>query len=190
MCACASVCLTLSIPLPSLLSASSQRVCYKTSVYQCDYEYRVYLNQRNFTVLQNQCPEESDDLRTALGNTKLISSPRYACTRINTNRLMKYRKSDFCLYNISISDCPSHTVIVKSSRGLQRLQERDEASGRCRDYLQFYTDQFSERYCGSELTGLDLLISSDQFMAVFWTDSANNAPGFELTASCAVNTAP
>lgn len=165
-------------------------MCYKTWVYQCDTEhskeYRIYLNQRNLSTLQKQCPQETDDLITSGdGNTVHFNSPRYGCTKSN-NKPFNYRKREFCLYNISIPECTSGMVVVRSSGELQSLQERDEESGRCRDYVQFYSDQFtSQEYCGRELTDLELLIPSHQFMAVLWTDLVINAPGFQLSTTCA-----
>lgn len=89
------------------------------------------------------------------------------------------------MYNISIPDCTSGMVVVRASAEPQSLQEKDEESGRCRDYVKFYADQFtSKEYCGGELTGLQLVIPSSQFMAVLWTDWAINEPGFQLLTTC------
>jgi hypothetical protein len=182
-----------SCGLPSLPEAN-QHVCYKTTVYECnDSDYRVYLKPRNMTVLQNQCPGESPtgDLRQiSHSNTVVFNSPRYGCINPNKKRL-RYRKSEFCLYNISIPDCWAGVVTIESSVDMQSLQERDD-DGKCRDYLQFFSGSFtSQRYCGSELStseGFELTVPSLQFLAVFWTDSGVNAPGFQLTASCPSNT--
>ena len=116
----------------------------------------------------------------------------HVCVCINPNKKrLRYRKSEFCLYNISIPDCWAGVVTVESSVDVQSLQERDD-DGKCRDYLQFFSGSFtSQRYCGSELStseGFELTVPSLQFLAVFWTDSGVNAPGFQLTASCPSNT--
>ena len=57
----------------------SERICYKTTIDQCGSEYRIHLNLRNEAGLQRQCPQESEELRTAMavGSERYFQSPRY-----------------------------------------------------------------------------------------------------------------
>ena len=80
-------------------------------------------------------------------------------------------------------------TLVRPADVAQSLEEREEGDGECRDYVQFSAgDSYvSKRYCGNELSEAEefnLKIPSTEFMAVFWTDSMNHAPGFKLAASC------
>ena len=143
------------------------------------------------TVLHNQCPSESPtgDLPISHSNRVVFHSPRYGCINPR-NKQLNYRKSEFCLYNISIPECWVNATTIQPSQNIQSLQERDD-NGVCRDYVQFFWgSSFSPRYCGSELSveeNFNLTVPSLQFLAVLWTDSASseeNGPGFDLTASC------
>ena len=81
----------------------------------------------------------------------------------------------------------------------QELQERtqsdDGLNGTCADYLQFYYDICDSRvktshYCGTELSHpLEIEIPATQFMAVFWTDPADNFWGFHVRARCVTTVA-
>ena len=177
------------------MSFSSHRVCYKTTIDKCGSQYRVYLNRRNLANLQKKCGTERENL--AEGEDSVVfPSPRYNCTKKRGHKYI-YRRSELCLYNISIPNCESGRVTIESPSGdgfRQELQERIQShnnfNNTCVDYLQFYYDvgnstRKTSRYCGTELSyPLHIAIPDTQFMAVFWTDLAINHLGFHLTAKC------
>ena len=174
---------------------SSRRVCYRTTIDKCGNQYRVYLNRRNFANLQKKCKTERENL--AEGEDFVVfPSPRYNCTKKSGHTYM-YRRSELCLYNISISNCESGRVIIESpsrdefQQELQgRKQSDNEFNNTCIDYIQFYysignSTAKTTRYCGTELSHpLDITIPATQFMAVFWTDLTGNYVGFHLRATC------
>ena len=172
----------------------SEMICYRTTVDKCGNNYRIYLNRRNLTSLQKNCPDESESLQTtnANGTDRIFQSPRYGCRKgSGSGNLYSYRRSDLCLYNISIHNCESGTLIIESpSDSDQKLEGkwRDE-NGQitCADYLQFYYGNLqTDRFCDNELSLLlPLQIPATQLMAVFWTDPAINKLGFKLRARCA-----
>ena len=174
----------------------SQRICYRTTVDQCGIsgtEYRIYLNQRNEAGLQRQCPSESEDLRSAKadGSERYLQSPRYGCRKgRGTGSLHNYRPNEFCLYNVSISNCESGFTVLESFSGSNHQMEeqmRDESGNLiCTDYLQlFYGNSKTERFCDNDLTlNLPLTLPTTQFLAVFWTDPSTNDLGFKLRAKC------
>ena len=163
-----------------LLSVHSERVCYKTAVDKCEDGYRVFLNRRNFSALRTLCPDESEELR-GFASERTFQSPRYDCIN-SKNRTYRYRSSEFCLYNVSISDCESSVIVVEKSGD---LQEMDNSGDMCSDYLQLYWSSGTRRFCGSDLSGeLQLTIKDTHFMAVFWTNTKGNRQGFKLRARC------
>ena len=169
----------------------SERVCYRTTVDQCGSNYRVFLNHRDESRLQRQCPSESENLATSDSSQRYLQSPRYGCRKgRGSGSLHRYRRSDLCLYNISIPDCESGWVIIESSSGNDHQieeQMRDDAGNLiCTDYLQiFYGESKTERFCDNHLTlNLPLNIRATQFLVVFWTDPSTNDLGFKLRASC------
>lgn len=139
------------------------------------------------TLLHHQCGESIDGaLSIGLRNTVFFNSPRYMCS---TSRRLRYRKNEFCLYNISIPDCPSGLVRIYPTNSEQRLQDRDDNG--CTDYVQFFAGSYvSPRFCGNELSvgeGFELKVPSLQLLALFWTDGSDHKTGFQLVATCANN---
>ena len=177
------ICSNLSSP-PLFLSG---KMCFRTTVYDCNSSYYLHLKRRNVTNLHRRCPSEDPSGRLShTSSSVFFNSPQYMC-RNKRGRLLKYRKKEFCLYNVSVSDCPSGMVEVKLTSGEQSLHSSAECG---QDYIQFYAGSFrSRRFCGRDL-GLGerrerlLLIPSTQFLAVFWTSHADHATGFSLVASC------
>jgi hypothetical protein len=176
--------------------AENHRVCYRTTIDKCGNQYRVYLNRRNFASLNRKCNNESESLPKTEDSTIVFASPRYNCIKKRGNSY-PYRHNEFCLYNVSISDCESGSVVIESpsdNQFRQQLQERtqsdDGLNGTCADYLQFYYDigdstVKTSHYCGTELSHpLEIEIPATQFMAVFWTDPGDNYLGFNLRARC------
>ena len=175
---------------------SSQRICYRTTVDSCGTDYRVYLNRRNLKGLQKKCPEESEDILTtdSNGTERILQSPRYGCRKgRGTGNLYSYRKSDLCLYNVSIPVCENGSLLIESaSESDHEIEDRmrdENGHTICSDYLQFfYGNSKTIRYCGTDLSLLlPLQIPATQFMAVFWTDYEVNKLGFKLKASCLPN---
>ena len=172
----------------------SEKICYRTTVDKCDNDYRIHLNHRNLKGLLKNCPDESDNLQTTNenGTDRILLSPRYGCRKgKGSGNLYNYRRSDLCLYNISIHNCESGILIIESvSESEQELEGRlrdDNGQIVCTDYLQFYyNNSRTGRFCGEELSLLlPIEIPATQFMAVFWTDPAINKLGFKLRARCA-----
>ena len=171
----------------------SQRICYKTTVDQCGSEYRIHLNLRNEAGLQRQCPQESEELRTAManGSERYFQSPRYGCRKgRGSGSLYNYRPNEFCLYNVSIPNCESGFLVLESFSGNNHQieeQMRDESGNLiCTDYLQlFYGDSKTEKLCDNDLTlKLPLTLPTTQFIALFWADPATNDLGFKLRVKC------
>lgn len=155
---------------------------------KCGSEYRIFLRRRNFQNLIRTCPGESEALRVYGSDyeTLELQSPRYGCKKKRSNNPYAYRKSELCLYNVSISKCESNILnLKKHSRAIQELETRDD-NGVCKDYLQFYYGSTkTEAYCGNELMmSQGLEIPATDFMAVFWTDPGDNRLGFKLDVTC------
>ena len=174
-----------------LLFSCSERICYRTTVDQCGTDYRVYLNHRNEASLRRQCPSEDENLPTTDGSDRYLQSPRYGCRKgRGSGSLFHYRRSELCLYNISIPDCESGWLIVESSSSndhqIEEQMRDDSGNLLCTDYLQiFYGSSRTERFCDNHLTlKLPLSIPATQFLAVFWTDPSTNDLGFKLRARC------
>ena len=174
-----------------ILPLFSQRLCYKTTVDKCGNGYRIFLNKRNFNGLQRSCPLETQDLRSLTETERLLQSPRYGCRKgRGSGNHYGYRRSDLCLYNVSIPSCESGRLLIESATDNDQELEarlRDENGDVvCSDYLQFYYGNSStQRYCGTELSLMfPLEIPATQFLAVFWTDPAVNKLGFKLRARC------
>ena len=173
---------------------SSQRICYKTTVDKCGTDYRIYLNRRNLKKLQRSCPTESEEILSSNSNEseRIFQSPRYGCRKgRGTGNLYRYRRSDLCLYNVSIPFCESGSLLIESaSENDHELEDRIRSENDhfiCSDYLQIFYGNSSKtsRYCGNDLSlHLPLEIPTTQFMAVFWTDPDINKLGFSLRASC------
>ena len=164
----------------------SHRVCYRTTVAWCDDGYRVYLNRRNLDTLVTSCPNESNAFPISSQNESFLQSPRYGCYKSEEDeQFFTYRKSDFCLYNISVPNCASGKVIIDNELHNTQELERKLRDHICSDYLQFYYENESSlRYCGTELSRIKLEIPTSQFLAVFWTDTSINKLGFKLRVRC------
>lgn len=166
----------------------SERVCYKTTVLQCGDGYRIYLNKRNFQKLQSKCPNETDSVLTSPSGDKVLQSPRYGCRKPPFNRrniFFPYRRKEFCLYDVSVPDCPSGRVRIHNDEHYTQELEQRQRYHICSDYLQMFTDTAaSKRYCDSELSRINLEIPATRFTALFWTDTTVNQLGFRLSVSC------
>ena len=161
-------------------------MCYKTTVVHCSDGYLIYLNKRNPLIIQSSCSNETNDIPPVSPGVRFLQSPRYDCTIPHLNRFFRYRRSEFCLYDISMPDCPSGKVVIDNTlHYIQQLEQRHRYHI-CSDYLQFFTNSSSsEKYCDSELSRLKLEIPQTHFQAVFWTDTSINRQGFKLKVSCA-----
>jgi hypothetical protein len=166
----------------------NERVCYKTTVVQCADGYRVYLNRRNQERLQFSCPNETITVPLSPSGERFLQSPRYDCRKVmygTRNKFFRYRKSDFCLYDVSIADCPSGRVVIDNELHNMQEVERRQRFHMCSDYLQFFTNTTaSDRYCDSELSRLKLELPVTRFTALLWTDTSINKLGFKLRVSC------
>ena len=154
----------------------SERVCYRTTVDWCENKYRIYLKLRN----NDQCSEDQITSGGENDTEKIFTSPLHGSGSGCRN---KYRKSDMCLYSISIPNCASGKVRLESINH-EIQQPRD---GSCRDYIQFfYGNSSSDKFCGNDLVGSQwpLDIPATEFMAVFWTDPVINEGGFQIRAKC------
>ena len=172
---------------------------------KCGSEYRIFLKRRNIQKLIRMCPNESESEALRVhgsenGTIVELQSPRYGCRKRSGN-LYAYRISELCLYNVSIPRCESKTLIVERVR-TEHAQELEDCESKtliveregtaqelegceCRDYLQFYYGSMKTKtYCGNELMSLQLEIPATEFMAVFWTDPAENKLGFKLAVRC------
>ena len=158
---------------------------------ECSEGYRIHLNRRNGDI---SCLSETEQTQTALiqdgDSARILQSPRFGCQN-ERNKTYMYRKSELCLYNISIPDCLSGAITLDISSDVQGLQERadansGEASAVCADYLQlYYGSSSTQRFCGDDLSLLlPLQIPTTEFLAVFWADPSINALGFKLRARC------
>ena len=179
--------------ISSIISFYSQRICYKTTVDKCGLDYRIYLNKRNIENLQQTCPSESIDIITLTENAtdRLFQSPRYRCRKgRGSGALYQYRRSDFCLYNVSIPNCESGWLTIESAmandREIEQRMKAENGEYTCTDYLQlFYGNSKTENFCDNDLTlKLPLHIPATQFLAIFWTDPSTNEDGFEIRAKC------
>ena len=152
---------------------------------QCADGYRVYLNRRNLETLQLSCPNETNVAPISPSGGRFLQSPRYDCRKGAGNKFFMYRRSDFCLYDISISDCPSGRVLIDNGLHYTQEIERRQRYHMCSDYLQFFTNSTtSDRFCDSELSRIKLELPVTQFTALFWTDTSVNRLGFKLRVSC------
>ena len=162
----------------------SERVCYKTTVLQCPDSYQVYLNLRNPDTLATSCPNETNSVPQSQLGGLFLQSPRYMCSS-RENNFFKYRKSEFCLYKLSLPECLSGKVVIDNDLHMTQEMERRQRYHICSDYLQFFTENSaSKRYCDSELARIKLEIPSTQLTALFWTDTSYNKLGFKLHVSC------
>lgn len=161
----------------------SERVCYKTTVVHCSDGYHIYLNRRNPQVILSSCLDETNYIPLASPDVRFLQSPRYDCTNPQLNR---YRKDEFCLYDISLPNCSSGKVVIDNMLFNTQQLEQHHRYYICSDYLQFFTNSSaSKKYCGSDLSRLKLEIPQTRFQAIFWTDSSINRQGFKLRVSCA-----
>ena len=176
-----------------IVSFYSNRACFRTTVFRCSNEFRISLKRRNFGNLKRLCLKESQALRAIGRQTRILSSPRFGCLKRSGNRYA-YRRSELCLFNVTISDCESNVVVVESNNEtepgsnrelLQKIEER-APNQECNDYLQFYYGTFStQKYCGNDFSqSFHLQIPTTNFLAVFWTSPADNELGFHLRVSC------
>lgn len=152
---------------------------------QCDDGYRVYLNRRNLESLQLSCPNETNDVPISPLGGRFLQSPRYDCRKGADNKFLMYRRSDFCLYDISIADCPSGRILIDNELHNVQEIERRQRYHMCSDYLQIFTNSTTtDRFCDSELSRIKLELPVTQFTALFWTDTSVNKLGFKLRVSC------
>ena len=152
---------------------------------QCPESYEVYLNYRNIQTLRSSCPNETDSIPQSPFGGVFLQSPRYDCRNTLLNRANKYRKSEFCLYDVSLPECLSGRVVIDNDLHLTQEMERRQRYRICSDYLQFFTENSaSKRFCDSELSRLKLEIPNTRFTALFWTDTSYNKLGFKLHVSC------
>lgn len=157
-------------------------MCYKTTVAQCVDGYRVYLSRRNQQTLQSHCENETDLVPESSSGGRFLQSPHYSCEKPPYN---KYHNSEFCLYDISIPDCPSGRVIVDNELHYTQELEQRQRYHICSDYVQLFTDSTaSDRYCDTELSRIKLELPTTQFTALFWADISFNKLGFKLRVSC------
>ena len=81
---------------------------------------------------------------------------------------------------------------MKPTNDTQLLEERNNDTNTCRDYLQFYGEggYLSRRYCGNELGDRDELVTipSTNVLAVFWSNFSKYRTGFKLVAACKTDT--
>lgn len=192
------ICILLSSTIMLLSTIiSSARVCYRTVVDECSDGYRIHLNRRNGKQRDISCLSETEQRQTVLiqngDSSHIFQSPRFGCQN-ERNKTYMYRKSELCLYNISIPDCLSGAITLDVSSDAQGLQARTatdsgEDDAVCTDYLQLYYGSTStQRFCGDDLSlMLPLQIPTTEFLAVFWTDPSVNALGFKLRARCTVS---
>lgn len=160
-------------------------MCYKTTVLQCEDGYRVYLNKRNLEKLQSNCANETDAVPTSPSGDRILQSPRYGCRKPHYDKFFPYRRNEFCLYDISVPNCPSGRVIVHNNEHYTQELEQRQRYRICSDYLQLFTESTAySRYCESELSRINLEIPATHFTALFWTDTSVNELGFRLSVSC------
>ena len=151
----------------------------------------MFLNRRNIKGLQRICPHETEALRSLSESDVLLQSPRYGCRKgRGSGKLYGYRNSDLCLYNISIPSCVNGTILVESisdsDHEIEPAIRNKDGNIVCTDYLQIYHNSSTSqlRYCANDLSLMQLQIPATQFLAIFWTDTSVNEPGFKLRASC------
>ena len=83
----------------------SHRLCYRTTVDKCENGYieSSLTDVSSMHGLLESCPLETQDLRSIAETEKLLQSPRYGCRKgRGSGNHYGYRRSDFCLYNVSI----------------------------------------------------------------------------------------
>ena len=152
---------------------------------QCEDGYHIYLNRRNLLTLQASCPNETDELPELPTGERFLQSPRYGCVNPENDRQLRYRKSELCLYRISMPECTSGKIVIDNELHYTQEIERWQRYNICTDYLQIFADSFvSERYCDTELSRSRLEIPATEFTALFWTDTSVNRLGFKLRVSC------
>jgi hypothetical protein len=175
-----------------LVCLCSERVCYKTTVYQCQDGYRIYLNRRNPHNLLSPCANETDEIPPSPLGGRFLQSPRYGCFNSpDNNNFMNYRNSEFCLYDLSLPECTSGRLVIDNALHYTQEMERRQRYHICTDYLQFFTDGTPyQRFCDSELSRLKLEIPNTRVTVLFWTDTSYNKLGFKLRVTCAERTAP
>ena len=98
----------------------------------------------------------------------------------------KVRARYFCVYNVSLDNCPTNEVnIVKKHQNPSWPRLTEE----CQDYVVFYPDRYSQydprhKYCGEK--EFDINMKSSSFLAVLWTDNKPNKRGtFKFQTTCA-----
>ena len=165
-------------------------MCYKTTVFQCPDGYRIYLHPRNSETLPSSCTNETDEIPTAPFGGRFLQSPHYECVNPSENTILNYRKSEFCLYDLSLPECASGRIVIDNDLHYTQEMERRQRYHICTDYLQFFTDTTPyKRFCDSELSRLKLEIPSTRVTAIFWTDTSHNKHGFKLRVTCAESSA-
>ena len=85
-----------------------------------------------------------------------------------------------CVYNISVTDCESGMLIVRSTSTDHRLYDDGQ------DYLYLDFGHDTTRVKGDDVSMLSETVHSTSLTAVFWSDSVRktSAGRFEIEAVC------
>ncbi len=107
------------------------------------------------------------------GRKQTLYSPGFR----RQNNLNRY----FCVYNISLN-CPGHRVSIANTERSMPFQSD------CRDYLAIYTDTDNNvperKICRDHFQHLRMNLSTNNFVAILWTDLKTSTGRFEIEATC------
>ena len=120
------------------------------------------------------------DDKESNGRVRLLQSPGYA----RTHRGAKNRH--VCVYNVSLN-CTGHTTDLYTTERYSRSNNPKSEKKRCADYVKFYTNSTGQNdatLCGEEFGHFRTTLTSNNFLAIMWTDKKKSSGRFQLLARC------
>ena len=115
------------------------------------------------------------DVINGMPGSVTIRSPGY-------NKL-NYMNNMFCVYNVSVSNCNSNRVVIRSADDTSSLSDGDTG----KDYLWMdFGSGYTREWIGDELGTISETAPSSSFYAVLWSDRRrfSSRGMFEIEASC------
>lgn len=122
------------------------------------------------------------DLVNGMPGSVTLRSPGYCNNKLN------YMNNMFCVYNISVSNCNSNRIVIRSVDDSSSLSDGDTGE----DYLWMdFGSDYTREWTGDELGTISETAPSSSFHAVLWSNKRKSKSEgyssrglFEIEALC------
>lgn len=168
--ACIIVCISYSLTMHSTVR------CFKWNMADlCGEDLSLRCSLRNRA---NSCP----DLINGMPGSTTMRSPGYCTNNLN------YKNNMFCVYNISVSNCDTDRILIRSVDVNSSLSDGNTGE----DYLWMdFGTGYTREWTGNQTGSISETGPSTSFYAVLWSNKRRERAGgyssrgsFEIEAVC------